>query len=149
MHADLKPSVPDVTQAHEATTTSGRRVLLAEDNEVNRAILVEMLEVLGYHADAVVDGPAVVESAAGCRYDIILMDCQMPELDGYEATRQIRRAERASGRELAPIVAITGNTGAADRARCLEAGMNDLLPKPFSVGQLHEILKKWGTPGPG
>lgn len=143
MHDDSGPLGSKQSRTPEPSTMSGHRILVAEDNEVNRAILIEMLDVLGYPADAVADGLAVVESASGRSYDLILMDCQMPGVDGYEATRRIREAERASGRASTPIVAVSGDSADSDRAKCLEVGMDDLLAKPFTFRNLQAIVMKW------
>ena len=99
------------------------------------------LEVLGYQADAVEDGRQVLQALDEAAYDLVLMDCQMPELDGFEATRRIRRQERGS-RHL-PVIAVTAHAIKGDRERCLEAGMDDYLAKPFRVEQLSALLERW------
>lgn len=120
------------------------RVLLAEDNDVNQVVLGAMLERLGCEVDVVSDGAQAVQAAATGRYDALLMDCHMPVVDGYEATRRIREgeAERLGARRL-PIVALTAAALAEDRAKCLACGMDDHLGKPVSLPQLAAALGRW------
>ncbi len=113
------------------------RLLVAEDNEINRLVVGEMLESAGYHHDLVVNGREAVEAAQRQAYDIVLMDCQMPELDGFEATREIRRLENSGaplGRRGVPltIIALTANAIQGDREKCLTTGMNDYITKPIN-----------------
>jgi len=121
---------------------SGQRLLLAEDNRVNQRIAVQMLERLGYAVDVVGNGALAVEAAALGYYQLVLMDCQMPEMDGFAATRAIRQGETATGRRL-PIVAMTANALAGDRELCIEAGMDDYLAKPIDVGHLADTVATW------
>jgi CheY-like chemotaxis protein len=123
-------------------TTTAFRLLLAEDNPVNQVVMQRQLEVLGYRADAVENGREALSALERIDYDLVLMDCQMPELDGYETTRRIRQQELDSGRRL-PIIAVTAHAMEGDRVRCLEAGMDDYLAKPFKVEQLADILSRW------
>lgn len=116
------------------------RILLAEDNEVNRLVAMAQLEALGYHADAVDNGYEAIAALGEQNYELVLMDCQMPNLDGYEATRQVRQDPRWS--EL-PIVALTAHAMAGDREKCLEAGMNDYISKPFEEDELRQVLDRW------
>jgi two-component system sensor histidine kinase/response regulator len=119
------------------------RVLLVEDNSVNREVTLGMLEAIGCPADAAGDGQEALESIARERYDLVLMDCQMPVMDGYEATRVLRDRERASGGGHLPVVALTANALPGDSQRCLDAGMDDYLSKPFTIQKLHDTLAKW------
>lgn len=119
------------------------RILLAEDNHVNRMIASEMLEYLGYDVDQAIDGTEAVLAAEQRIHALILMDCQMPKLDGYAASMMIRDQESQRGLARMPIVALTGNTAEGDRKKCLDSGMDDYLPKPFTVEQLKEMCGKW------
>ena len=117
------------------------RILIADDNAVNRRLTMQQLKKLGYDADAVNDGRAAVAAARSGAYDLILMDCEMPELDGFEATRAIRRAE-SEGSERVTIVAMTANALEGDRERCLASGMDDYLAKPVQLAMLRELLER-------
>ena len=120
------------------------RILVAEDNEVNQTVATMMLSDVGCDADVAANGQEAVEMSSANHYDLILMDCQMPELDGYEATRAIRQHERSgSGAARIPIVALTAHAMTGDREKCLAAGMDGHLGKPFTKHQLEEILKRW------
>ena len=117
-------------------------VLVVEDQPVNRELAVAMLRKLGCRAEVAGDGRVGVQAVRERRFDLVLMDCQMPEMDGFEATAAIRLAEAGSGRRL-PIIALTANAVAGDRERCLAAGMDDYLSKPFTRAQLHDVLARW------
>jgi two-component system sensor histidine kinase/response regulator len=121
----------------------GWRVLLAEDNLINRRLQEEMLRRLGLQVEVVTNGRSAVERAAKTQYDVIFLDCQMPELDGFEAAREIRRLEAESGSSrVTPIVALTASVLASDQARCEEAGMNHFTPKPVRMAQLAALIRK-------
>jgi CheY-like chemotaxis protein len=124
------------------------RVLLAEDNPVNQEVEKLVLEALGCHVDVVENGLLAVEAVSGGEYDLVFMDCQMPEMDGYEATKKIRELESVDGEEIrrVAIVALTAHAMEGDREYCLEAGMDDYLSKPFNPGQMETILKRWARP---
>jgi two-component system sensor histidine kinase/response regulator len=118
-------------------------VLVAEDNPVNRKLALQQLKKLGYGAHAVADGREAIEAfRAGGSYDLILMDCQMPEVDGFEATREIRRIEERDGGHI-PIVAMTANTLEGDRDACLAAGMDGYLPKPVQLSALRAVIDRY------
>jgi CheY-like chemotaxis protein len=121
-------------------------VLLAEDNPVNQQVALGMLEALGCQVDLAGDGREALEAVAQGSYDLVLMDCQMPEMDGFAATAAIRTLEvarRNVGRRRIPVIALTANAMKGDRERCLAAGMDDYLAKPFTLGQLGEVLARW------
>jgi CheY-like chemotaxis protein len=122
------------------------RVLVAEDNVVNQRLVKHMLEKLGCRIDLAANGREAVQMAAQNEYDIVFMDCFMPELDGYGATAELRQNERG-GRRL-PIVALTANAMAEDRARCLAAGMDDYLSKPVRLEEIRAVLRRWLPPAP-
>jgi CheY-like chemotaxis protein/HPt (histidine-containing phosphotransfer) domain-containing protein len=140
-----------VVTRHEVRASrarSGRRILLAEDNFVNQKVAVAVLEKLGHQVDAVHNGLEAVEAWRSGRYDLILMDCQMPELDGYEATREIRRIEAAAGNLRIPIVALTAHAVQGTEQQCREAGMDDYLTKPLDRDRLADSLDRHLADGP-
>ncbi len=121
---------------------TGQVVLVAEDNAVNSTLMVTRLETLGFVAATAVTGREAVEAVSGNDYALVLMDCQMPEMDGYDATRMIRRQEQATGKHVT-IVAMTARAMAGDRETCLAAGMDDYLSKPIRLEALCTVLQRW------
>ncbi len=122
---------------------SNIRVLLAEDSPVNQMVALSMLKRIGCQADAVVNGREAVAAVQENDYDIVLMDCQMPTMDGFEATSEIRRIEAAGPGRHIPVVAVTANAMESDRKKCFDAGMDDYISKPFTQGQLETVLEEW------
>ncbi len=120
----------------------GRRALVAEDEAVNRKVATRMLAKLGFAVDVAVNGVEAVAAGATSRYDIVLMDCRMPEMDGYEATRELRRCQNPR----VPIVALTASACKDDRERCLAAGMDDFLTKPVTLASLADVVGRWVEP---
>lgn len=116
-------------------------MLIVEDNAANLKVAMRMVERLGYRADKAGNGIEAVRVLGGMDYDAVLMDCQMPEMDGYEATRQIRRHEK-TGRHT-PIIAMTASAMAGDRERCLAAGMDDYISKPVKLHVVAAVLERW------
>jgi signal transduction histidine kinase/DNA-binding response OmpR family regulator len=146
--AEVEPAPPpsEATEAEAPAAaasepTSHARILVAEDNPVNQQLARAMLLRLGYQADCVGNGQEAVESVAQLPYDLVLMDCQMPVMDGFEATKAIRAREGSTRHTI--VVAVTANAMTGDRERCLEAGMDDYLAKPFRAGDLRRVLGRW------
>ncbi len=135
-------------EGNREESLEGFRVLVAEDNEVNRRVAERMLRRLGIEVECVPNGREAVAAAMEGGFDLVLMDCQMPEMDGYEATEEIRRRERESGRHL-PIVALTANAMQQDIERCIQSGMDDYVAKPVTLEALRRALLKALRQGEG
>ena len=136
-------SIPDRQQQATVPAKFDASVLVAEDNATNQIVTQGTLEHLDCRVDLAENGREAVVRAAEKRYDLIFMDCQMPVMDGYEATEKIRKAEHQAGDERTPIVALTAYAMKGDRERCLAVGMDDYITKPFSQQQLANILSEW------
>jgi signal transduction histidine kinase/DNA-binding NarL/FixJ family response regulator len=145
-HAPEQPHAPVAVAGERGPTgtltEAALLVLVAEDSPVNQLLAIRLLDRCGFRADVAVDGRAALDAFERGGYAAILMDCQMPDLDGYEATREIRRREAGSGAHI-PIIAMTANSMAQDRERCLEAGMDDYVSKPIRPTLLAEALERW------
>ncbi len=141
--ADGGEAPAPVRQAPGADRKLEGRVLLAEDNVVNQAVAVGMLTNLGLEVEVAENGEVAAQKLAESNYDVVLMDCQMPVLDGFEATRRIRAWELESFERPTAIVALTANALKGDREKCLAAGMNDYLAKPFTAEELFSVLSLW------
>jgi PAS domain S-box-containing protein len=133
-------ATPAASQSREPMSGSSLRVLLAEDNAVNRVVASRLLEKQGHHVSIATTGREALVALRGENYDVVLMDVQMPDMDGFEATRTIRAMEQHTGRHQ-QIIALTAHAMTGDRERCLEAGMDAYLTKPFSPRELYELLK--------
>jgi len=133
---------PEEDRSPTAGVTGRGWILVAEDNPMNQRVATLLLKKLGYRSDVVANGREAVEAVARVPYDLVLMDCEMPELDGVEATREIRAGEAGGERRL-PIVAMTANAMPRDRERCIAAGMDDYLTKPVAVDALRGMIEHW------
>ena len=122
---------------------------MAEDNPTNQTVAVAILKKLGYGAEAVANGGEAIKALSEIPYDLVLMDCQMPEIDGYEATRWIRSRDSGVRNPDIPIIAMTAHAMKGDRERCLAAGMNDYISKPVQPKELAETLARWLTQAGG
>ncbi|OEZ93511.1 signal transduction histidine-protein kinase BarA [Janthinobacterium sp. HH106] len=138
------PAPPDT--AAPAASQAPLRMLLVEDNAINQEIALAMLEDTGYEATPADNGRRALALWERYPFDVILMDCQMPEMDGFEATRRLRRMEAQQGRSRTPIIALTANAILGDRELCLEAGMDDYLAKPYTRAALLAMLARWRPP---
>jgi two-component system sensor histidine kinase/response regulator len=139
----LRDRHADSTLRPAGEISPAARVLIVEDNPVNRKVMLYMLQKLALQAESAGNGREALEALAKSRYDLVLMDCQMPELDGFETTAAIRRRERAAHAKRMPIIAMTANAMHGDREKCLAAGMDDYLTKPLELGDLESALKLW------
>ena len=147
--ADTGESAPLITRHRLSEARRSRaRILVAEDNPVNQMVIRRVLEKLGFHAEIVSNGKEAVEALARETYDLVLMDVQMPELDGLEATRIIRSGETDAPNPGIPVIAMTAHAMKGDRDRCLEAGMDDYVTKPIDPARLLAVLEKWLSPEP-
>ncbi len=136
----------DAITAVSAEVAANTRILVVEDNMVNQIVAIEILEQAGYVIETADDGQQAVDRLSSSNagdFDVVLMDCQMPVLDGFEASRKIRDIEKQKAMPAIPIIALTANALKGDRERCLEAGMNDYITKPIDADNLYELLAKY------
>ncbi len=143
-----QPASSPVERHSSHERRAGMRILLVEDNAVNQEVALGILENLGYGADVASDGTGALVALSRTPYDLVLMDCQLPDLDGYEATRLIRWPATPVLNHQIPIVAMTAHAMAGDREKCLAAGMNDYVAKPVSRDALEQAIERWTTAGP-
>ena len=145
----LPSEKPPATPLPDSAVPLRGRILVVEDNAVNQEVTKEMLETMGCRVEIAKDGEEGVGAIKEKAYDLVLMDCQMPVMDGFEATAVIRRNEiRDRWKNRLPIIALTADAVEGDRERCLAAGMDDYLAKPFSQRELRSVVEKWLLPGP-
>ncbi len=146
LEVEHQPSAAAGQPRQSQHTQTQARILLAEDNQINQMVAVEVLTQTGYRCDVVENGKQAAQAVLHGGYDLVLMDCQMPEVDGFEATRRIRQAERdtqasPTPRARIPIIALTANATQGDRQKCLDAGMDDYLTKPLDVNRLLQTIE--------
>jgi CheY-like chemotaxis protein len=139
--APVREVAPPVGTGRGIRSVAPLRILLAEDNEINRRVAVRILEKEGHQVFAVEDGRKALDALRSWTFDVVLMDVQMPVMDGLEATRAIRQSERQSSAHI-PIIALTAHAMSGDRERCLEAGTDDYISKPINVRALLSLLEK-------
>ena len=137
------------SDAHPLDGTLRGRILSVEDNEVNQMIANAILTNLGLVVTNARDGAHAIELFADNDYDLLLMDCEMPGMDGYEASRRIRALEARTARPRTPIIAVTAHALTGDREECLKAGMDDYLSKPVSERRMADVLARWLPSGDG
>ena len=131
----------NVSEPQNTSPGDPPRILMAEDNQINQRVGKLILQRAGFNIDLVSDGREALEAHKAQPYDLILMDCQMPTMDGFEASRQIRSLDQ----QQPVIIAVTANALVGEREKCLNAGMDDYLSKPFQAEQLVAVVKKWVT----
>ena len=146
----VPPKEPAAPQPEAENRPNGVTILVVDDDAISQEICVLMLEGLGCTVEAASSGRTALSKTAERHYDLILLDCSMPDLDGFETVRRLRERERKNGVARTPVVAATANAFEDDRLRCLDAGMDDYLCKPFGAAELRGMLRKWaGEPPPG
>jgi CheY-like chemotaxis protein len=131
---------PDAAAADKPKPERGP-ILIVEDNPINQRVAVKLVSRLGYRADVVANGAEAIEALDRVPYPLVLMDCQMPEMDGFEATRLIRLRENSERRTV--IIAMTAHAMRGDRERCIDAGMDDYLSKPIQASEVNLVLGRW------
>jgi hypothetical protein len=145
----LLPAIQRETSARVGKTSTAPvadrptslRILVADDNEINQVVACKFLQKLGCQVEVARNGREAVESITRATYDAVLMDCEMPEMNGYEATQEIRRQEHTATRHL-PIIALTGHASPEDAEKCRQAGMDDVVTKPITLQTLRETLER-------
>jgi CheY-like chemotaxis protein/HPt (histidine-containing phosphotransfer) domain-containing protein len=141
------PSATGLVSSERASTTVGGHVLLVEDNPVNRQVAQRLLTLIGVSFETAENGKEGVDKAAAGQFDAVLMDCQMPIMDGYAATRAMRKLQTDGQLGKLPIIAMTANAMVGDREKCLSCGMDDYMSKPLNRAMIEQMLRKWLPPG--
>jgi len=133
------------TQPCRKRSTARRRILIAEDNDINQVVTTKVLASAGYECEIAENGAQALEALSQGVFDLVLMDCQMPEMDGFEATRRFRQCEKAKtvSSNPVPVIALTANALAGDRERCLDAGMTDYISKPIDPTKLIDMIERY------
>jgi CheY-like chemotaxis protein len=139
--ATLAAPTPEANVGGGPVWLSSPLVLVAEDSQINQIVAARSLERCGCRVEVVGDGREALKALGARRYDAVLMDCQMPDMDGYQATAELRRRE--SGARRTPVIAMTAHAMDGDRKRCLDAGMDDYISKPMSFNSLSAVLARW------
>ncbi|MDD3704152.1 MAG: response regulator, partial [Victivallaceae bacterium] len=140
---EVKNSTIPQTKDELMNNVVNKRILLAEDNTVNQKVVLAILRKIGINADVASNGEEVLQMLATQHYEMVLMDIQMPDMDGLEATRKIRDPETPVLNHEVPIIAMTAHALNGYRENCINAGMNDYVTKPVTPQQLREVMKKW------
>jgi CheY-like chemotaxis protein len=146
--ADVASATVTPASTPAPQTAAPARILLADDNETNQLVAISLLKKFGYACDTVDTGAAAIRALAGHGYELVLMDVQMPEMDGHEATTRIRAGEAGEARREVTIIAMTAHTLSGDREACVTAGMNDYLSKPIEPLALRAMIERWLPPIP-
>ncbi len=141
--AEVAEDCPEHFDVADASVNAGQRILLVEDNAVNQEVAISMLDDFSCRVVLARNGIEACEKFRSSPFDLIFMDCQMPEMDGYEATKIIRQIETETNVPHTPIVALTANAFKQDQDKCMEAGMDDFVSKPFAASDLEAVLRKW------
>jgi CheY-like chemotaxis protein len=146
--SEIEPAAHIEDEASPMATGDGvnMRILVAEDNRINVMLATALLSKMGHRVDTVGNGKEAIEALSAAPYDLVLMDVHMPEMDGLEATRRIRKLETKTGRPRLPVIALTASTLEGDRQICFDAGMDDFLAKPLNPDALRATLKRF-APG--
>jgi two-component system, sensor histidine kinase and response regulator len=140
--AIIEGQLPEKWEAPPIVPGRQKRILIAEDNSVNQLLAATLLKKMGHSAHAVGNGREAIDALSSATFDMVLMDCQMPEMDGYQATRAIREREKETGKHV-PIIALTANAMKADQVKSLECGMDDHISKPLKKERLFEVIARW------